>query len=69
MSRRHWSRRIAVSWRSKGGGEGEEGEGEGGDGSHAGTANGFGESASDHAVILRIQGRRHPALPSVRIPN
>lgn len=37
-----------------------------GERNHAGTANGFRESASDHAVILRIQGRRHPALPSDR---
>ena len=41
----------------------EKGKGER---NHAGTANGFRESASDHAVILRIQGRRHPALPSDR---
>lgn len=33
---------------------------------HAGTANRFRESASDHAVILRIQGRRHPVLPIER---
>lgn len=29
---------------------------------YAGIANGFGESASDHAVILHIQGRRYPCL-------
>ncbi|XP_015802886.2 LOW QUALITY PROTEIN: glutamate receptor ionotropic, kainate 2 [Nothobranchius furzeri] len=56
MSHRSSSPRIAVCWRS------EDGEGE----SHAGIANGFKESASDHAVILRIQGRRFPALPNSR---
>lgn len=54
MSRRPWSRRIVASWRSE---VREEAEG-----NHAGTADGFRGSASDHAVILRIQGRRHPAF-------
>lgn len=53
MSRHLSTRRILFSQHTEVGKRGRN---------HAGTANGIKKSANDHAVILRIQGRRHPAL-------